>query len=336
MPIIELTKEYERQWEEFIGNNDRASFSHSLMVRPIIKDNYGYQDHYLISLNTTNNLINGALPLFKTNKNKLISLPFFDQAGIIADNQDVIKNFIDYLSSLTKKSNTQYELRQGDKLDLPENCLNSHNVTSIVHLIMDPAELWKKIDKKVRNQVRKAEKYHPDFFIDKQYFQEFYRLYSKTMARHGTPAHKKNFLSDIFNQLPDSSIAAVKYNNKVVAAALIIKFQEKLFIPWAASDYRLKNYNFNDYLYWQILSYACQNKISSVNLGRSQNDSSVLRFKNQWDSVNYQLYYYLISPSTKKIISPQQSKLKYLALIYQHLPYTLTKYLGPSLRKYLP
>ncbi len=126
------------------------------------------------------------------------------------------------------------------------------------------------------------------------------------------------------------------FNKKVVSALLMIGFNKNLFIPWAVSDKKFNKYNFNDFLYWQTFQYAILHGYQQIDLGRSQKDSSILHFKNQWNSKTIQLYYYKLSKKCKKFISLKKSNLKYLSKIYRLLPLSVTKYLGPKLRKYLP
>ncbi|MFA5124374.1 MAG: GNAT family N-acetyltransferase [Patescibacteria group bacterium] len=333
MAIKELTKDQEQAWENFLNNCEESNFSHSLRMRKIIRDNYGFADNYLVSTNDRG-LIVGILPLFKINKKKSVSLPFTDSAGFIG-NESALSEFADYLMRQTAKDSKEYELRQAEARNFSQASLSTDNISSMIDLKEDSDNLWKRIDKKARNQVRKAEKYNPEYLRQKELLADFYLLYLKSMKRHGTPAHKVTFFANIMEQF-DGIICAVKYNNQTVAAALTFIHKNILHIPWAASDRKFKSLNFNDYLYWRMISESCDRGLDGVDLGRSQVDSPVAKFKNQWDCRDTVLQYYLISSKRKNNKAPQKSGLRYLAKIYRLLPLNITALIGPRLRKYLP
>ncbi|MFA6593823.1 MAG: GNAT family N-acetyltransferase [Candidatus Buchananbacteria bacterium] len=333
MAIKELTKDREQAWEDFLTAQEQANFSHSIGMRKIIRDNYGLADHYLINIDNRDS-ITGILPLFKTGKKNFISLPFTDWAGFVGA-ESAKKEFNDYLINRSLNQGEKYELRQSRETGLGQASPNIDNICSLIDLGVTADDLWKRIDKKARNQVRKAEKYNPEYLKQKELLPDFYLLYLKSMKRHGTPAHKIGFFADILKQF-DGAICAVKYNDKIAAAALTFVYKNTLHIPWAASDRKLKSFNFNDYLYWRIMAESCRPEIKKIDLGRSQIGSPVAKFKSQWNCRNITLPYYLISSDQKTIKTPQKSCLRYASKIYRLLPLNITALIGPKLRKYLP
>lgn len=333
MAIKKLAEDQEQAWENFLKTNEEANFSHSLKMRKIIRDNYGLIDDYLIAADNQG-LISGILPLFKINNKKSISLPFTDSAGFIG-NEAALAEFNDYLTSQAEHHDKEYELRQKEVKNFNKASINADNISSIIHLDGESDELWKRIDKKARNQVRKAERYNPKYLKQQELLSDFYLLYLKSMKRHGTPAHKITFFAGIMEQF-NGSVCAVEYNNQIATVALTFTYKDTLYIPWAASDRKLRSFNFNDYLYWQMISESCRFGLKKIDLGRSQINSTVAKFKEQWDCRDTALPYYLISSEKKTIKTPQKSQLRHLAKIYRLLPLRLTALIGPKLRKYLP
>ena len=60
--IVELTKEYEKKWNDYLNKNLNSTIFHTLEWKELTKKNYGYEPLYFLSLES--NQVNGILPLF--------------------------------------------------------------------------------------------------------------------------------------------------------------------------------------------------------------------------------------------------------------------------------
>src|SRR5688572_3110928 len=90
----------------------------------------------------------------------LVSLPYLNYGGVVADDESVASQLIDRAVKLADDLGVRYlELRQQGVV---EHAKLSHQMTSKVHMRLElPATselLWKQLNAKVRNQVRKGQK----------------------------------------------------------------------------------------------------------------------------------------------------------------------------------
>ena len=88
-------------------------------------------------------------------------------------------------------------------------------------------------------------------------------------------------------------------------------------------------------LYWAMLAYACDNKYKYFDFGRSTPDEGTYKFKKQWGAVETPLNWYVYSNRLEKTESAteQKSNFTMAMTLWKKLPVSLSKVIGPVLRK---
>ena len=109
-----------------------------------------------------NGSIEGVLPLVLFRSALFgrfaVSLPFVNYGGVCAEDDEVAQALVAKASSVAEKRGLSHvELRHTERL-VPQLPARTHKVTMRLMLGDDPARMWEGLDRKVRNQVRKAEK----------------------------------------------------------------------------------------------------------------------------------------------------------------------------------
>ena len=109
-------------------------------------------------------------------------------------------------------------------------------------------------------------------------------------------------------------------------------------IPWASSIKDYNRYSPNMLLYWKILEHACKSGFKQFDFGRSTPGEGTYKFKEQWGAKPIQLYwhYWLRKESSIPELNPKNSKYRLAVRIWQKLPLTITKLLGPSIVRNIP
>ena len=113
---------------------------------------------------------------------------------------------------------------------------------------------------------------------------DFFTVYSENMLNLGSPQYSFSFFENILTNLNKDNfqIFIVYYNNIAVAASICISFNDVMEVVWASS---LPKYNYlssNMLLYWEMIKYSINSKILKFSFGRSDPNSSQIRFKMQW------------------------------------------------------
>jgi len=203
----------------------------------------------------------------------------------------------------------------------------------------DAGRLWSQLDKSVRNQIRKAERSGLSIeFGGAQNLGAFYDTFVVRMRDLGSPVHGSGFLRAVLESFGDRArIALVRKGSTPVGGLIALSFKDRLVVPWATC---LQDYFAlcpNMLLYWATLRAACVEGFRRFDFGRSTRDSGTYRFKSQWGAQEEPLFWYRI-PIDPRRQAPASSAARgevLLSKMWQHMPLSLTRRLGPPIRKYL-
>jgi lipid II:glycine glycyltransferase (peptidoglycan interpeptide bridge formation enzyme) len=205
-----------------------------------------------------------------------------------------------------------------------------------LELNKDPDVVWRnKFNNKVRNAIRKSYKSNLEF-VDCN-LKEFYRIYTKNMKHLGTPSHSYSFFENLIKEFPRKALSSgVIHDGTTIASTFLLSFKDTLVSGWAASDKEYSMLNPNNFLYWEVIKFACNNGYRYFDFGRSLLNSGTFRFKKPWGGENVKLYYRYYA--RKKIPDTTQTnpKRQKFAKIWSKMPLVLTNIVGPPLRKTVP
>lgn len=336
LKICELKKEDEKAWDDYVHKSDSSTFYHQIGWKNAIQKTYKQKLIYLIAKEDSE--IRGILPLFLVGR-KLVSIPFAPYGGACVDDGTIEDLLIKKAKSITQEKKLAYlELRHTDKK--PGFLTKSTYLTVIIPLNPNPEILWQKTSKGARRSTKKAIRCGIEVAMDHEYLNAFYELYARRNRELGSPIHSYDFFNNILKEFPNqSNIQVAKFGNKVIGTKFLLFFKDRFISGWAASDKRYVKYNPNNLLTWELIKYGCENEYSYFDFGRSENDSGTFKFKKAWGgAVPKQLYYQFYLNNTKNVLDTSQSNLKrrMFARFWKILPLSMTKMIGPKLRKNFP
>jgi CelD/BcsL family acetyltransferase involved in cellulose biosynthesis len=90
-------------------------------------------------------------------------------------------------------------------------------------------------------------------------------------------------------------------------------------------------------VYWETMRAACREGFRRFDFGRSSRNSGTYQFKRQWGAVEQPLFWYTIplTPAKSTSIASAGAGRGLVAKVWQRLPPSVTRWLGPRIRKYL-
>lgn len=341
MKIRELTKDYERLWDEWVKKSNETTFYHQIGWRNVVQRTYKHKPIYLIA--EGNNEIKGILPIFHMKSvlfgSKLVSIPFAPYGGVCAESEEAEKLLIEEAKNIVVKDGSGYlELRHTSKRNISFVTSEAY-VTLILELSENPVIAWEKLNKKVRNATRKAIKSGLEVISGKKYLDEFYRVYVRGMRDLGTPPHHINFFRNLLIEFPEKTeIAVVKHRDDIIASMFILFFKDTAIAGWASAEKEYFGYNPNNLLYWEVVKDCCERRYKYFDFGRSLRGSGTFRFKEHWGAKPTQLHYQYYLNKVKGIPSVTQESptRKKFAKVWNKLPLSLTKLIGPKIRRNFP
>jgi serine/alanine adding enzyme len=271
----------------------------------------------------------------------LVSLPYLNYGGVLADDIQISRILIDRAIELADRLDANYlELRHVEANDHPGL---PTRVSSKVHmklaLLSDPGQLWKQLPAKVRNQVRKGQKNELQVvWGGEELLGDFYQVFSRNMRDLGTPVFGRKLFREILRQFPgQAEICLVRGEQKPLASALLLHGKKVTEVPSASSLRAFNHTNANMLMYWNLLERAMIKGQAVFDFGRSTPEGNTFRFKKQWGAMPQQaIWQYHVRRGTVGDMRPENPRYQRFIRIWQRLPVGLTKLIGPMIVRGIP
>jgi FemAB-related protein (PEP-CTERM system-associated) len=266
-------------------------------------------------------------------------MPFLDGGGPCAGSAALASTLATQLVAEARREGASVvELRCAQRLEIAWEPAE-HKVNMVLPLPADAETLWQQLDRSVRNQVRKAERAGLSVeFGGSEQLDEFYRFFAARMHDLGSPVHGRAFFRATLDAFGNRArVALVRKGQMPIGGLIALGFKDVLTVPWASCAKEHFALCPNMLLYWETIRAACRDGFERFDFGRSTRGSGTYRFKHQWGAVESPLFWYTI-PVGRRESRPagnHSGTAARLAGLWSHLPLSLTRRVGPHVRKYL-
>jgi FemAB-related protein (PEP-CTERM system-associated) len=324
-------------WEHYLRARHDATIYHDPRWGRVMAEVYGNRPFYLTA--TRGGRIVGVLQLIRQKSilfgSHLCSVPYFDAAGILADDEVARQALMDRARGLRTEHGVEWvELRQIQPIDesLPTRM---DKVTLHLALPDNADELWQALRGTARNRVRKGEKAGLTAADgDGELVEEFHAVYSRNMRDLGSPPHGRRFFEAIARQFGDSvRLFVVRQDGEPLAACMTLADRHAIRTPWVGSDSRARDLCPNMLLYWRMLAHACDSDAGCFDFGRSTRDKGTYEFKRRWGAEPVQLYWHYLMPEGKAMpeLRPDSPKYRFMVACWKKLPVWMARAIGPRI-----
>ncbi len=271
----------------------------------------------------------------------LVSLPYLNSAGVVADDDDVARALVDRAVELADELDVRYlEFRHETELDHPALSAGSSTKVHMRLALPESAdELWDRLRSKVRNKVRKGERQRFTVHWGRlDLLRDFYAVFSRNMRDLGTPVYSRKLFQAILAELPDrAELCVVRSEERPIAAALLVHGPGVTEVPSASSLRAYNSTNANDLMYWQLLKRAVDRGQQTFDFGRSTVDGNTYVFKKKWGArPEPTAWQYYLRKGTVADMRIESGKYDRLIRIWRRLPVALTRLLGPVIVRGIP
>ncbi len=332
-----------RRWDEFVNSRPAASGYHLASWATVFNKAFGHDTRYLAA--EAEGRIVGILPLvvFKSRflRRFSVSLPFVNYGGVVADTPEVERALVDAAIDETRAMGGEYlELRHTRQV-FPSFPSKQHKVAMILPLAENEEKQWSALDRKIRNQVRKAEK--SQLRVTQggvELVEPFYDVFARNMRDLGTPVYPRQWFQQILATFPDTARAfCVWHGDQPVAASYVFSHGDTVEVPSASA---LRSFNPmcpNTLLYWEMLKFAAGRGFRNFDFGRSTPGAGTYDFKRQWGAQPHGLTWeYWLASGDDELpdLSPQNPRVQWAIELWRHLPVPVTRAVGPLLVRNIP
>ena len=359
-------------WDNYVARHEMSNAYHLFHWQKVISNTYGHKTYALAAVSPENNktegkfnpTIKGILPLvhMKTSlfDNRLISMPFYDHGGVIADNPEYELELIKEATALGKRLKAQrIELRHLNRISFLDKCnfkttsnyrqyffgwtMRPHKVRLLLYLPESSEDLMKAFKSKLRSQIKRPIKAGFRTKIGGiELLDDFYNVFSINMRDLGSPVHNKKLQQSVLTNFPDKAkIVAVYKEGEPISVALMVGCKNVMINPWASSIRKYSKESPNMLLYWTMLAYAADNGFREFDFGRSTPDEGTYHFKTQWGAKPYPMYWYTLWLDPKRAanatnsIKSQSNKGSVAIALWKRLPISVSRLIGPYIRKHI-
>jgi len=343
VPSVQVRRDLDpAAWDAFVERHPDATVYHLAAWTDLMHEVFGHRAERLAAV--AGGDVVGVLPVvfFQTPLfgRFATSMPFVNYGGVAAQTPEAAAALLDAAMASARATRASYlELRHAQRV-FTANPYQAHKVAMVLPLVGSADAQWNALDRKLRNQIRKAEK--SGFAVrigGVELLDDFLAVLSENMRDLGSPVHGRPFFERILTTFPDRArLFCVSLAGVPVAASLVLWHRERLEVPWASA---LRRYNAlcpNLLLYWEMLKFGIARGFAAFDFGRSTPDGGTYHFKKQWGAQPQQLFweYWLADGATLPDRSPTNPKFGSVIALWQRLPVFVTRAIGPRLVRNIP
>ena len=232
----------------------------------MIEQAFGWKAFYLMA--EEKGKIVGVLPLVWLNSklfgNLLCSLPFFSEAGLVADAPVAAESLLKESIRIAQDGNAEYiELRHRQETPVSWPA-KTNKVTLECDVFPDADENMQRLSTKMRTNVRRSLKLGLEAEFGRQeLLEDFYGVFCLKMRELGTPVYSRKFFAAILEHFPQESfVCRVRHRGQIVAAGFLTGYRGTMEANWSAASPKAMNLRPNMFLFWQMLCFAGKRAIA--------------------------------------------------------------------------
>jgi FemAB-related protein (PEP-CTERM system-associated) len=270
----------------------------------------------------------------------LVSVPFLNYGGVLASDAAAADALVAEARTVARRFGASHvELRHTDRQFSGLPC-RAHKLKLTRLLPATTDALWSAVDRKVRNQVRKAQKDGLTAQTGRsELIDDFYAVFSRNMRDLGTPVYAKRLFVEtakLFSEELETYV--VRLGGVPVAAAIALRFKDTVIVPWASSLREHRQHCPNMLLYWTMLETAVQRGARTFDFGRSTIGAGTHQFKLQWGAQPTPMHweYVLLTRATAPDHGPYNPKFAAAIAAWQRLPLWFANAVGPAIVRNIP
>jgi FemAB-related protein (PEP-CTERM system-associated) len=330
-------------WDAFVRLHPHGSTFHLMAWQRLIHNTFGHEPRHIVATDSNGQVV-GVLPLFLVRSllfgRLLVSTPHATYGGILASSDTVAQNLFQRAHEMAKELNVEFLELRNFRNALPNDCLHQKDlyVTFRQELHPDPEVSFLKIPRKKRYRIREGINHGLEFRVDEISNPEFFDLYSRNVRRLGTPVFPKSLFEEGRREFgSDCKIFSVHWKGMLVAAVWALFYKDEFMSFFAASLKEYGHLSLNNFMYWMLIKYGCENGFKTFDFGRSKKGTGACEFKEHWGMTrtDLQYQYALVRRKSMPDTSPLNPKFSLGIQAWQKLPLSVTRTLGPIISKHL-
>lgn len=166
----------------------------------------------------------------------------------------------------------------------------------------------------------------------------FYELYETEQRAHGAPGHGWSFLKSLHEMFPDNALVRLAWKDDIcVGGMLLFCFGDTVFYKQGAMPGAYVVHGVAKYLIWETMQEMKNAGYKYFNFGLTHNSQThLLSYKEGFAASSEELVFYARSFGGHKVtnIGDVYSGHGFLKKVWQNLPLSVTKIMGPIVSRW--
>jgi FemAB-related protein (PEP-CTERM system-associated) len=270
----------------------------------------------------------------------LSSLPYVNYGGVLAATDEAKHALLEAAGRLAEARSLSYVVLRHRRRVFPDLPTRTHKVTMLLPLLATRDAMWNGLDRKVRNQIRKAEKSELTTVSGgDELLTDFYTVFARNMRDLGTPVYSRSLFATILANFPtDARVHLVRLKGQTIAGAFSYAFGDTIEVPSASSLREHRGLCPNHLLYWSMIGSAIDEGRKVFDFGRSSPNDGTYNFKEQWGAAPEQLWweYRLTADALLPVDDRHSAKFHATIEAWKRLPLAVATLLGPRIARSVP
>lgn len=328
------------EWDDFVRAQPGWTHFHLHGWRSIMRRVLGHDTPYLAAYDERDALA-GVLPLVRVKSpmfgHFLVSMPFLNYGGPLgsADAVRALATEAERRAGIEHVGVLELRSRAPLAVDMP---VSHRKITVTLDITGGSEAVWKRLDSKVRSQVRRPQKEGITVRTGADQVEPFFQVFAHHMRDLGTPTQPRALFQAIAREFPDDSIFAVAYHgDQPVACGCGFRWEREFEITWASSLREFNRMSPNMLVYWELMRHAADSGIDVFNFGRCTPGGGTHKFKRQWGKTDdEQLWWYERRAAGATTPAEGHGAAGLGPRIWKRLPLPVATALGPRVVRFIP
>lgn len=272
------------RWSRLVDRCPQALIFHQPAWLGLLTERYRYPLAAAAVLDARGELVAGlplALVASRLTGRRIVALPFSDVCPPLLapdGNSDALQLLADAVEGERRRRGLLLEVRGPfAQLGRPVDRFHLH----VVDLHGGLAEVEGSYASRTRRHVRKARRMGVEICrrVDVEALEEFYALHQRTRRRLGVPTQPKAFVRGLAGLFARELgfVASARFEGRVVAAAVFLRTGGNLTYKYGASDERYLHTRPNNLIFADVIEWACDQGLATLDLGRTDFGQEGLR-----------------------------------------------------------
>jgi len=282
--VDQLTIDRE-QWHEFVLDNPHGTVFHTPEMFDVFKATTGHNPLVFAALNSEGKLQALITPVIVSMKEgilKSLSTRAVHYGGLVYQESDegieALKALLEYSRPIIGKDAIYSEIRNLTDVDRITPLFKDlkfkrePHINYWIRLDRTYEEIIKDVKSAARSAMRRTEKRGAHFLIieDEQGFEDWFNLVELTYFHKKMPLGDRSLFENIFDIMRPVGLTkffAVKAEDKLIGAYLMMLFKDVIYFWYSADDYNMRQYYPTDGFINHIIQWGIENQYRMLDFG---------------------------------------------------------------------